>query len=221
MKKLLSRIGILTVLVATFFTGTIFAESKVSQYTDPEFKFQSIKTVAIAPVIMSFQSDDPYALENTKVVFEQEFKDLPFEIIWLEPGVTKEEVLAAYQAGEYQAVMRIQVKSMGWDSKVIPGHYENYWDPVVVGGWGYDEWWGGWGVASVPSVEYVPSTVENNAAVSVAFSMLDLDKKKMVWGFTEDRYDDGGAFSKPSPEKSLKTIVKEAKKSLEKAADQN
>lgn len=213
MRHFLSKMLVTLLLLGGLVQGVGFAESKVSQYADPEYSYGSVKKVAMMPIITSFKTEDPYMVENAKVIIKEEFSKFPFEVIWLDKAITKEDALAAVNSGEYQAVVKIQVKSMGWQSQVIPGHYESYWDPVMVGGWG-DGWWGGWGTVGVSEVEYVPPTVQSDANVSVAFSLFDLEKRKMVWGFSEDRDDDGGAFSSPSPEKSLKTVIKEARKSL-------
>ena len=213
MKKLLVVAGIATFFFCGLFVSTVLAESKVSQFADPNYSFASLRVVAVDPIQVGKTTGDPYGKQKAEIAFKQGLTKFPFELIWLDQPITQ----GVLNSGAYQAVMQIDVKSLGWDTQVIPGHYEQNYDPVMIGNWGWGGW-GGWGgYATVPVIDYVPPTVEKNASVSVEMQMTDVETGKIIWGYSEERYDDGGAFGSPSPDKSLQTIINNASKSLKKA----
>ena len=186
------------------------ARSAVSNFKNPEANLTDIDLIIIEPLIYdSNLTIDEFDRQRIEAAFQQEFHSFPIKIHW------KSDTMAI-PAATNPAYLIIYLKNYAWDRYVSPGHYESYsttsYDSIID-----DYYWDhrgrrhSWGIAprTISRTFYVDPEENMRARAALQMTLQNNEGTINYWIYTQERFDNS---KKSTPDKSLQTILKEAKK---------
>lgn len=186
------------------------ARSAVSSFNNPEVNLASIDLIIVEPIIYDAQLEiDDFDKQRIEAAFQQEFHSFPIKIHWKADDTD-------IPRANHPAYLTIYLKKFAWDRYVSPGHYESYtttsYDSIID-----DYYWDrrgrrhSWSIAprTISRTYYVDPEENMRARVALQMTLQNTEKSLNSWIYTQERFDNG---RKTSPDKSLQTILKEARK---------
>lgn len=200
-----------------------WAESKATIFKDPEAELKGIETIYLLETDFSDLDLDENEKSKIDLIIREEIKNLPFSFGGTQKELEEKTLFSLWNG----AMLKIKMNQYTWSNFWVEGHFEDYLDYEYY----YDRIWvadydkKGKYIGRRPvtvrreypvwRTRYVEPQYIRRAVVDATIFLEDpLNKGKIIWAYQQYRMDTKGRGGSPSPDQSLKIILKEGFKEL-------
>lgn len=201
------------------------AESKVSIFKNPESNLKGLKTIYLSETDFSNVNLDDNEKSKIDLIILESLKSLPFALGGSKKNLEEKSLLSLWNG----VVLKVKIQQYEWSNYWVEGYYEDYLDYEYY----YDQIWvseydkNGKYVGKRPvtvrreypvwRTRYIEPRYVRRAMVDATIFLEDpLNDRKIAWAYQQFRMDTKGKGGSPSPDQSLKIILKEGFKELKK-----